>query len=398
MQTAFASRVRRLPLLDADGMPIGRVEDVIIGPRGSQRPPRVIGFVVQVQRRQIFLNANRVGDVEASGLRLRTNAVDLRRFRLRPGELLASQVVGARVGDEVVGDLALGPADDEPGWWVHAVQLVGPRVLRRRRAGRVVSWSAGADLWHSDDAAASLGEWWDLHPADLAVSVAKLPGEGRRQLADLLDDEDLADVLAELPDATAGDILEGLDVERAADVLQEMEADDAVDVLTVLPRPAREELLQAMAPDEAGALRRLLSYGGDTAGGLMNPAPVVLGPDAMVAEALARIRDPDVLAAEAAQVFVVEPPLVTPTGRYLGTVSFQRLLREPPSTPLGRCVGQGPAPLRPDVAGVTVARRLAAYDSLALPVCDGSGRLLGAVSVDDVLDRLLPEGWRSSVR
>jgi Mg/Co/Ni transporter MgtE len=118
----------------------------------------------------------------------------------------------------------------------------------------------------------------------------------------------------------------------------------------------------------------------------------------MVAEALARIRDPDVLAAEAAQVFVVEPPLVTPTGRYLGTVSFQRLLREPPSTPLGRCVGQGPAALRPDVAGVTVARRLAAYDSLALPVCDGSGRLLGAVSVDDVLDRLLPEGWRSSVR
>jgi CBS domain-containing protein len=397
-QTAFVSRVRRLPLLDADGMPIGKVDDVVVGPRGTNRPPKVIGFVVQVQRRQIFLNANRVSEVDVGGVRLRTNAVDLRRFRLRAGELLATQVVGQQVNGEVVSDLALGPARGEPGWCVHAVHVVGSRVLRRRRAGRVVPWSATADLWCSDDAAASLGEWWDLHPADLAVSVARLPGEGRRQLAELLDDENLADVLAELPDATAGELLKGLDVDRAADVLQEMEADDAADVLNVLPRLTRDQLLGAMAPGEAIALRRLLSYGGDTAGGLMNPAPVVMPPHAMVAEALARIRDPDVLAAEAAQVFVVEPPLATPTGRYLGTVSFQRLLREPPSTPLGRCVRQDPAPLKPDVAALTVARRLAAYDSLALPVCDEAGRLLGAVSVDDVLDRLLPEGWRSSVR
>jgi Mg/Co/Ni transporter MgtE len=95
---------------------------------------------------------------------------------------------------------------------------------------------------------------------------------------------------------------------------------------------------------------------------------------------------------------VAEPPLATPTGGYLGTVSFQRLLREPPSTPLGRCVDRGPAPLAPELPAVAVARRLAAYDSLAVPVCDKAGRLLGAVSVDDVLDRLLPEGWRSGTR
>jgi Mg/Co/Ni transporter MgtE len=126
----------------------------------------------------------------------------------------------------------------------------------------------------------------------------------------------------------------------------------------------------------------------------MNPDPLILAGTATVAEALARIRDPDTAAAEAAQVFVTEAPHETPTGRYLGPVGFQRLLREPPSTPLALCLDEMPEPVTVDLPTAEIARRLASYDVVAVPVRDAAGRLLGAVSVDDVLDHLLPDGWR----
>jgi Mg/Co/Ni transporter MgtE len=120
----------------------------------------------------------------------------------------------------------------------------------------------------------------------------------------------------------------------------------------------------------------------------------VLRPDTTVAEALARLRDVELAAALAAQVFVAEPPTATPTGTYLGAVGFQRLLRERPASPLGECIDRRNEPVTPDMPEAEVARRLAAYDSVALAVCDEGGRLVGAVTVDDVLDRVLPEGWR----
>jgi Mg/Co/Ni transporter MgtE len=151
-----------------------------------------------------------------------------------------------------------------------------------------------------------------------------------------------------------------------------------------------------MEPEEASDLRRLLAYAGNTAGGLMTPDPIILTADTTVAEALARIRDSDVPAAISAQVFVVEPPTAVPTGRYLGTVGFQRLLREPPMTQVGACLDEGVGAVSPSLRELEVARRLAAYDSIAVPVCDEAGRMVGAVTVDDVLDRVLPEGWRET--
>jgi Mg/Co/Ni transporter MgtE len=114
-----------------------------------------------------------------------------------------------------------------------------------------------------------------------------------------------------------------------------------------------------------------------------------------VAEALARLRGEDVPAAIATSVFVVQPPTQTPTGAYLGMVTFQRLLREPPGETLAKVADGTPTPIAADLAEIEVAAQLAAYDLLALPVCDDAGRLLGAVTVDDVLDRTLPPGWRS---
>ena len=134
-------------------------------------------------------------------------------------------------------------------------------------------------------------------------------------------------------------------------------------------------------------------YDAATAGGLMTSQPLIFSPDMTVAEVLARIRNPAVTATAAAQIYVCEPPGETPTGTYLGSVGFQRLLRRPPAIPVGEVL-EGRVFVRPDLPDRELAARLAAYNLIGVAVCDEQGRLLGAVTVDDVLDHLLPTGWR----
>ena len=212
-------------------------------------------------------------------------------------------------------------------------------------------------------------------------------------MVNALDDERLADVLQELPEDEQADLLRQLGDERAADVLEAMDPDDAADLLGALAATQAEALLRRMDPEDSEPVRRLLKHSPDTAGGLMTSEPVVLAPDTTVAEALARVRDPDLTPALSSLVFVVRPPTATPTGRYLGCVHLQRLLREPPAA------GQRNHRLRPAQPGPrdhpgrghAVLRRLQ-------PGLRARGRrresLLGAVTVDDVLDHLLPHDWR----
>jgi Mg/Co/Ni transporter MgtE len=128
----------------------------------------------------------------------------------------------------------------------------------------------------------------------------------------------------------------------------------------------------------------------------MTPEPIILSPISTVAEALAHVRNPDLPVPLASQVFVCQPPLETPTGRFVGVVGVQRLLREAPSKPLGRCIDDDWDAVNPTVSDREVAGRLAAYNVVAIPVTDEAGRLVGAVTIDDVLDRVLPQGWRTT--
>lgn len=391
----YVSRLVRLPLLDVDGMPVGRVDDVVIVP--AVNAPRVLGFVAVVQRRSIFVNANRVGEIDAAGVRLHSGTVDLRRFSKRHGELLAKvDVLDKQVNGETVNDVAIAEDPSEfRGWQVDSVVL-GHAGLFRRRGNRDVNWRDVRHLFDTGPVATQVAEFRELHPADVAARIVAMPLDRRRALAEAMDDERLADLLEEMPEDEQAALIESLDLERAAHVIEEMEADDAADLLAELPAAEREELLEKMEPDEASDLRRLLAYEANTAGGLMTPDPIIITKDTTVAEALARMRDGDVPAAISAQVFVVEPPTTVPTGRYLGAVGFQRLLREPPATAVGSCLDERSTPVSADLRELEVARRLAAYDAIAVPVCDEAGRLVGVVTVDDVLDRVLPADWRET--
>lgn len=391
----FVSRITRLPLTDAEGTPLGRIEDVVLVP-SHRRPPRVLGFVASVQRRRIFVNVAKVSGIEVGGIRLRSGAIDLRHFELRPGELLASdRILDRRVGTSVVNDVALRAISGKPPTWeVAAVAVGSPGPLRRRRSSRVVDWREVAELFDAGPVAREVASMRDMHPSDVAALLRALPLSRRQQLAAAMDDDRLADLLEELPEDEQLHIVEGIDLDRLAHILEEMDPDDAVDLLAEMPGEQRLQLLAAMEPEDARPLRRLLLYDTKTAGGIMTSEPVVVTPETTVAEALARVRQYELSAALAAQVFVAQPPTETPTGAYLGMVGTQRLLREPPSGRVGQSLEQNIDALGPDVPEMQVALKLAQYDLLALAVVDAGGRLLGAVTVDDMLDHLLPVDWR----
>jgi len=155
-----------------------------------------------------------------------------------------------------------------------------------------------------------------------------------------------------------------------------------------------EQFLRRMDPEDSEDVRRLLAHSPDTAGGLMTSEPVVLAPDTTVAEALARVRDPDLTPALASLVFVTRAPTATPTGHYLGCVHLQRLLREPPAELVSGIMDTDLPNLAPEDSLSVVTRYFAAYNLVCGPVVDEQSHLLGAVSVDDVLDHLLPHDWR----
>jgi Mg/Co/Ni transporter MgtE len=259
----------------------------------------------------------------------------------------------------------------------------------------VVPWQDCRELFEPGPLAEQLTSLRELPPADLAAAYGTLPQARRGQLAAMLEDDELADLLEEMPEEDQIRLIDSLDDERGADVVEEMEPDDAADLLGEMPPEQRERLLRAMQSVQAEDLRRLLRYDKSTAGGLMTSQPLIFAPDTAVAEVLARVRDRDMPATTAAQVYVCEPPTQTPTGRYLGTVGFQRLLRRAPSIPVGECI-EARVYVQPELPERGLAARLASYNLIGVAVCDNTGRLLGAVTVDDVLDRLLPAGWRST--
>jgi CBS domain-containing protein len=380
---------------------------VVVVFRPPPLSPRVLGLVVEIQhRRRIFVPIGRMTSAEADAVVLSTGTVNLRRFEQRPGEalvlgdLLDRTVLVRETGTKAtVVDAAMEQTRTRD--WVLtriAVREQSGRLSRRRGHVRQLDWAQAEGLGPAANepqgADTLLGLLADTRAADLANMLQDLSPKRRQEVAAALDDDRLADVLEQLPEDDQVGILSGLQDERAADVLEAMDPDDAADLLHELPAGEQERLIQLMQPDEAADVRRLLRYSDDTAGGLMTTEPIILAPDATIAEALARVRNPDVSPALATQVYVCRAPSETPTGRYLGVAHVQRLLREAPSALVSGVIDNDLAPVRPETELAAVTRYLATYDLVAAAVVDENDRLVGAVTVDDVLDHLLPEDWR----
>ncbi|MHA7210902.1 magnesium transporter MgtE N-terminal domain-containing protein [Arthrobacter sp. MDT1-65] len=405
----FVARLLGLDVFDPLGDRLGRLRDAVVLDRGPAKAPLVVGLVVEVPgKKRVFVPMTRITSMDPSQI-ICTGLVNLRRFEQRGAEMLVvAELFDRRLtlrdgsGSAVVEDIAM--ERNRTGDW-HVSQLfvrrggaVSPlRGLRRGGERIIIDW---LDAFHGttdepQGATQFVAQHDDLKPADFAEAMHEMNDKRRLEVAGELQDDRLADILQELPDDDQVQILTSLTRERAADVLEEMDPDDAADLLNELTEAQKEELLQLMEPDDAEDVRRLLEYEEGTAGSLMTTVPVILPPEATVAEALAHVRREELTPALASSIFVCRPPLETPTGRYLGVVHIQQLLRYPPPEPLGNIIDTDLEAVGDQAAVSEVSRILATYNLNSLPVVNTEGRLVGAVTVDDVLDHLLPDDWRA---
>jgi len=396
-----------LPVFDPQGDQVAKVRDLVVAlttGRVESHQPRVLGLVAEVfGRRRIFVPMTRVTNID-SGQVYTTGLLNMRRFEQRSTEtLVVGQMLDRSVTIRSTGvqgtvyDVAMEQARNRD-WLLSRVAVQEPsKALRRRGHSHVAEWDDIEGLSRQEDTQGAthlIAALNQMRPADAANVIHDLPSERRAQVVAAMDDERLADVLEELPEEDQVEILGHLDSERAADILEEMSPDDAADLIADLPPDTARALLELMDPEDREDVRRLMEYGEQTAGGMMTPEPVILPPDATVAEALAHVRREELPTSLAAQVYVCRPPLETPTGRLLGLAHIQRLLREPPSTLVAGVIDRETTYIKADASMQDVAVHLAFYNLTAAPVVDDESRLLGVVTVDDLLDHLLPDGWR----
>jgi CBS domain-containing protein/sporulation protein YlmC with PRC-barrel domain len=401
----FVARLAGVSVFDPAGDRVGRVRDVLVVYR-KRRSPQVVGLIVEVPgKRRVFVSIGRVTSI-GGGQIITTGLINLRRFEQRGGEVrLIAEMLGRSVSlkddrQGVIEDVSI--SDTGQGEWeVSQLFLRLPKTSSSPFAKPPTVLLNWADVKEGDAEEAQSAEqviaaYSDLLPADLANTLLELPQERMFEVAGELPDDRLADVLEEMPESESVGILSTLDDHRAAEVLDQMQPDDAADIIAQLPDDRGEALLQLMQPDEAEDVRFLLDFAPDTAGGLMTTEPIIVSADATVAEGLALIRRHELAPALGASVCVTLPPYESPTGRFLGVVHFQRMLRYPPSERLGTLLDQTLEPVLVTESAAEVARRLASYNLVSLPVIDETHRLVGVVTIDDVLDYVLPDDWRSS--
>jgi CBS domain-containing protein len=404
LNRVFLARLAGTAVFDPNGDQLGKVRDAVATLRANNQPPRILGFIIEVPpRKRIFIPITRVTSID-NGHVIITGLLNMRRFEPRANEItvlsemLDRSVTLIETEEKVtVEDVAM-ELSKTGDWFIERVHVMKRGSgFRKRGASSTVAWSeiSGIHIPETHQGVSNLlGKLANLRAADLAAVLHDLNIKRKVEIARALDDERLADVLEEMDETSRVELLAELEGERAADVLEEMDPDDAADLLREVGKEKAQALLALMEPEDAEGVQRLMDYEDYSAGGMMTTEPIVLTADSTVAEALARIRLSEVAPGLAAQVFVCRQPLETPTGRLLGVVHIQRLLREPPATLLGGILDSDIAPLAPEATLSEVSSYLAIYNLLAVPIVDSNERLLGAVTVDDVLDHLLPENWR----
>ena len=404
----FLARLAGTAVFDPNGDPVGKVRDAVATLRSNNQSPRILGLVVEVPlRRRVFVPITRVTSIE-SGAVVITGLLNMRRFETRAGEMLVlgdlldRTISLVETGESVLVE-DMGMEQNRTGdWLITRVHIMRKgRGLRRKGATSTVAWEEviGFAQHESNQGVSNLlSTLSNLRAADLAAVIQDLAPKRRVEVARALDDERLADVLEEMDESERVALLAELEGERAADVLEEMDPDDAADLLREIGEERAQELIELMDPEDAEDVLRLMTYEDYSAGGMMTTEPIVMSADYTVADALAAVRQSEISPALASQVFIARQPLETPTGRFIGMVHYQRLLREPPSTLLGSIVDTNTQGVNPDASLHAVSSYLASYNLLSLPVIDANDRLLGAVTVDDVLDHLLPTNWRHDHR
>jgi CBS domain-containing protein len=400
----YLSELLGRPLVDLSGQPLGRLADVIVQLRGVQYP-LVTGLVVRLARREVFVPARQVRDLAPGAVEVASATLDLRKFERREGEvLLRADVLGYRLIEVSrarlvrARDLRLSAADRK--WVLDAVDT----GFRPRRLLRLVG---GHGRSHEPR------DWREFEP--LIGHVRTAPWRGRftrvrrlrpAQIADLLeeasrdegteilgrvhaDPELEADVFEELDEELASRLLGARADAEIASVLARMGADDAADVIMELPQHRRQPVLDLLPAGQRVRVKTLLGFNPSSAGGLMGSDFLAVPGSATVGAALEAVRRSCTLPPGAlSSVYAVDDE-----GRLLGTAYVVTLLQSGEASPLADVCDRNPVRIGPGTDVTDVAVLMTDYNLVTIPVVDDQRRMLGLITVDDVLEATLPEDW-----
>ena len=390
------------PLIDRAGGRLGRVDDVIARFAEGGYPP-VTGLVGRIAGRRLFIPRDRIADMKPGRVQLAGEDLNLSHFERRQGEvLLGDDVLGRRLISVDAGRLVVAhdiELRSQDGKWVVAGVDTRPRGLRGRLLGGrsdnpgFVDWAAVEPfVGHvpSSRLLMPLRRLRRLHPAQIADLVeAASHDEGEEIISAVHGDPELeADVFEELNTEHQVEFLRDKSDAEAAAVLAEMGPDDAADLVTELDQPRRAPILSLLPPTQQAKVRALLSYGQSSAGGLMSPDFVSVAPDATVSDAIAAVCDADVVPQVAADVFLLDD------GHLAGSVPLIELLRADGATRIADLVEHSNASVNADDDFPEVARRMADFNLTVVAVLDDDNRVVGVITVDDVLEAMLPNSWR----
>ncbi len=389
------------------GEMLGHVEDVIVRLGAGDHPP-VSGLVGRIAGRELFIPRDRIGEISPGTVRLTGETLSLLRFERRQAEvLLRRDVLGRRMIS--VGTGRLITADDielassRGGWRVVAVSprrsggllRLLPRPLRTAHDGHgALDWSDVEPFVRhvpSSRLLMPLRRLRRLHPAEIADIVESASHEEGEEIIHAVhaDPELEADVFEELNTEHQVEFLRSRSDAEAAAVLAEMGPDDAADLITELDQERRAPILTLLPPATQAKVRALLSYSPESAGGLMSPDFLAVPQSASVADALAAVRTSELTPPLLADVFVVDAE-----GRLVGAVPLPSLIHPDPGTAVSSLVERGDTALEPGDDLPEVARLMTDFNLSIAPVVDERRRIIGVVSVDDVLEAMLPGSWR----
>ena len=403
----FFSQIQGIPIFDHYDRQVGHLRDLAIAWENDR--PRVTG-IKYIKKLQNHIPVNQVAlislkRVELTGTLDESKLLPLQADEIYMGKWLMDKQIIDLKGSKVVrvNDIRL--------YWLQRVDQrylvpvavdIGLRGLARRlgleflvgrMANNFVRWQSIQHLEEKTAALKLLSEKQQLdqlHPADLADLIEDLDYRTRTDLIEELDAETAAEAFAEMELDTRVEIIENLDSQQALDILQEMPVDEAADLLGEMSEEKSDELLNLMEPEDAQEVRELMSYEEDTAGALMTTEYIALPPDITAAEAIVSLRQ---LAAEAETIYYLY--IQSKNEKLMGVVSLRELLIAQPETRLEDLMQDRLIFVHPEDDHEKIADLLNKYALLAIPVLAKNNKMLGLITVDDVLELLVPD--RSSL-
>jgi CBS domain-containing protein len=399
----------RRPIYDSDGDKIGRVQDLVARLGDDPHPP-IVGAVIRIEGRDVFVSIKKIGGLAQGRMTFEGRRVDLRKFERRPGEMLLAEDLLARhlinlVRGRIMVANEIEIAQMDGRWEVVGVdpgrrsffrRLLGHRIGSHVQTDSIVDF-ASIEPFVSHVPTARLRipyrKLAKLHPAQIADLVEQASHEEGEEIIEAvgMNRELEADVFEELDTTHQLEFLESRSDEESARLLSRMEPDNAADLITEIDQERRLSILDLLPGEQQAKVRQLLSYNADTAGGLMNPDFVSVSASATVADALEEIRTSRVPAESLQAVFILND-----AGQPLGAASIAPLVRARPNELALSVVRTQLAHVHPHWDVLRVSRKMSDFNLTVLPVVDDEhNKMIGVVTVDDLLEELLPQGWRA---